>query len=629
MESFPADSNATAVILADYGELGHDSRGRLTMDRHVRIKILSEAGFDYGTVALPYYAEARTSGVRSVRGQTFNLQPDGSVDRNTLDKGSIFDENLYENYGQVRFTLPKLAAGSVIEYSYKQIYDAPLYLPPWVFQAEQPTLYSELRITIPNTIQYATATRGFVQADLSEFDSTPTSGAYGEALRHRMVMTDIPALREEPYMTTIEDYLRSIEFQLSGYRDHRGYSEVLRTWEDVGAELWSHDMFGRQIGRYKEVSALAESLKSADDVSTLHAVYDHVSQNINWNGRIGGYIPGQKLTDVLQTKAGSVADINILLLALLRDAGVASDPVLISTRDHGMVHETYPLVSQFNSVIVRAEAGGEEWLLDASNPRRPVGMLPGRALNHRGWVARSEASTWIDIEAVEVMSNQVLVVAEIDIDGTLTGTVTSQDRGYSALSRRESLTDGDLDGYFRNIIFDDLRTAEIWDFNVENEDDIHQPLVSSASFRITDFALPVGDMMYANAHLFGRESRNPLHQPERIFPVDMTYRTETRYILNLTLPDGYELADTPADIVMATPSRGARLMRSVSSAGGDVSVQFVLQFDQVVFQPEEYPGLQRFFSELVAAQQETLVLGRRAAVSESAEVVKPEAAEVQ
>lgn len=625
MTSFAADSNATAVILAKYGEQRHDSQGRLTMDRHVRIKILSEAGFEYGTVMLPYHAEERSSGIRNVRGQTFNLLPDGEVERSTLDRSSIFDENVYRDYGQVRFTLPKLAVGSVIEYSYRQIYDSPFFLRAWRFQSEQPTLYSEMRITLPNSIQYVTATRGFVQEDLAEFDSTPTSGPYGEALRHRMVMKDIPALREEPYMTTLHDYLMSIEFQLSGYRVQRSYSEVLTTWDDVAEEIWSYDMFGRQVGRYREVSALANSLSSdSDELQTLRAIYDHVSQTIIWDRRIGGYIPDQRLPDVLQSKSGSVADINMLLLALLRDAGITSDPVLISTREHGQVHESYPLVSQFNSVIVRAQVDGREWLLDATSPRRPLGMLPGRALNHRGWVLAPEGSFWIDVEAEDQLTNRVLVDAEVDVDGTLTGKMTSQDSGYSALIARGVLAEGDIDSYFRNGIFDDLRTAEISDLEVTNEDDLDQQLISSASFVVKDYALPVGDMMYVGAHLFGKESHNPLRQPDRTFPVDMTYRTESRYILNLRLPEGYELAEVPENVAMTTPSRGASLMRSVSSMGNTVLVQYILQFNQVVFQPEEYHDLQRFFGEVVAAQQETLVLRRVADVEVTESSIEPE-----
>src|SRR5690554_6591144 len=139
-------------------------------------------------------------------------------------------------------------------------------------------------------------------------------------------MTRVPALREEPYMTTPSDYRTSIHFQPSGVYLQRDYEPLLTNWEDMAKRLLQMDHFGKQIGRYRQVSSLAHSLTfGMDPQQQLEAVYDHVISNFTWNGRSGDYIPERSLTEVLATKTGTAAELNVLLLALLADAGITAD----------------------------------------------------------------------------------------------------------------------------------------------------------------------------------------------------------------------------------------------------------------------------------------------------------------
>ena len=81
MQAYPADSNAAVVILADYGHVYFMDDLTLVFKRHTRIKILSEAGYDWGTVTVPYLGEKRTQRLRDIKGQTFTLDSNGEVIR--------------------------------------------------------------------------------------------------------------------------------------------------------------------------------------------------------------------------------------------------------------------------------------------------------------------------------------------------------------------------------------------------------------------------------------------------------------------------------------------------------------------------------------------------------------------
>ena len=46
MDHYAPDTNAAVVILADYGDVYFEGDGEMVFERHRRIKILTEAGYD-------------------------------------------------------------------------------------------------------------------------------------------------------------------------------------------------------------------------------------------------------------------------------------------------------------------------------------------------------------------------------------------------------------------------------------------------------------------------------------------------------------------------------------------------------------------------------------------------------
>ncbi len=115
MKSFPEDSNAAVVILFDLGKVWFSGDFNMTFERHRRIKILTEGGYDWADVAIGFYAKNKIQWIDDVEGQTISLAADGSVKKAKLDKKSIFNEDVDGARRRVRFTLPALSPGAIIE----------------------------------------------------------------------------------------------------------------------------------------------------------------------------------------------------------------------------------------------------------------------------------------------------------------------------------------------------------------------------------------------------------------------------------------------------------------------------------------------------------------------------------
>ncbi|MEM1271451.1 MAG: DUF3857 and transglutaminase domain-containing protein, partial [Bacteroidota bacterium] len=332
--AFQADSNASAVVLGDFGSVEYSSSGESLFERHTRILILNEAGYEHGTVELIHSNERR---ITNLKGHTYVLNEDGKVVRHKLDKKAIFKDELDGDFERVRFTMPALAPGAVIEYTYKEKSEYPFFTHTWRFQRGEPTLWSEFRIQIPNFLEYGTLYRGRENFAIRDENRFNRGGIRGTSFR--WAIEDVPALREEPYMTTPLDYVAQIRLQLAAVNFRGVREDVLGSWRSVAEALIDNPYIGDQIDKKKDVqSAVDEVLAGLPDTATplqkMVAMYDWVRSSITWSETYGRD-PDKSVREVLEQRTGNAASINLTLLAMLRTAGLDVDPMLISTRSNG------------------------------------------------------------------------------------------------------------------------------------------------------------------------------------------------------------------------------------------------------------------------------------------------------
>lgn len=111
-------------------------------------------------------------------------------------------------------------------------------------------------------------------------------------------------------------------------------------------------------------------------------MYDFVLGEMNWNGR-NGIFASQSLNKCFQEKSGTAADLNLLLIGLLRQFDIPAVPLILGTRDFGKVVDLYPIVDQFNYLMALVELDGKSYFLDATNSYRPIGLPSINALNEK------------------------------------------------------------------------------------------------------------------------------------------------------------------------------------------------------------------------------------------------------
>ena len=94
----------------------------------------------------------------------------------------------------------------------------------------------------------------------------------------------------------------------------------------------------------------------------------------------------------MKNKNGSATDINMLLIAMLRTQNITALPVLLSTRNHGVANEFYPLMDRYNYLLANAVSGGNNYYLDASVPRLGFNKLPAKVYNGQARIITKETA---------------------------------------------------------------------------------------------------------------------------------------------------------------------------------------------------------------------------------------------
>jgi hypothetical protein len=621
MTSFSGDSNATAVILCDYGESNLNSDMNLVFTRHRRIKILTNAGFTWGMHSVNIHTADRIESIDKIEGVTYVLKPDGDMEEIEMDDDAIFREDVDGKVTRIRFTLPALAPGCIVEYKYRIKADNLYFIRDWEFQTSEPVLWSEYRVTMPPQIGYAAVTHGYEPYAISEnvlttktFQGQAAAYLNAEMVRcnlFRWAVANAPALRDEPYITTTDDYINKVTLQFSGYAfaGGGGIKRILKDWETVVNELMDSPSFGKKIKVTGDVQRSTESIVAGagSQYQKAKAIYDFVRRTIVWSG-LHRIFAEKNVDDVLETKSGNSAEVSFLLLSMLESAGIHGSPVLLSTRDNGKVQNLYPIVDQFNYVLCMAMVDGKQVFLDATDPFRPMDLLPRKVLNVDGLVIKEGPVAWTRLASTKQYIHKSVATITLNGDGTTVGTLESADDEYSALDKRRGLKDKKALDIVKDAFAAEETGIVIDSVRVDGRDSVDAQLRLWAHFSSDQYANVAGDVIYINPLVIDRKKNNPFKLRERKFPVDMAYGTKTTTVVNLTLPKGYTVKGQIPDRVVTLKSDAVVYARRCRVENNTVQLVSDLTMKQNYFAPNEYQRLMSFFAEMLNLQNDQIVL---------------------
>jgi transglutaminase-like putative cysteine protease len=623
---YDIDSNANAVVLADIGESVIEGNTKdwfgFEYTRRKRVHILNKNGYSQADFAVYLYSNSSSEEkLTSIKAYTYNLE-NGKVIETKLDKSAVFTDKLDNNSIVKKFTLPAIKEGSIIDVEYTVTSDFLFNLKSWTFQNSIPTLWSEYKLSLPEFFGYIFLGQGYHPYLINEnkqrnkeYHVSDVRGA-GATDRltiaalvtdYRWVMKDIPELKKESFTSTINNYVSKIEFQLSEYRHPLTYRQIMHSWPQVAKEMLERDDFGKQL--------LTNNGWMSDDIKPVLAnattqlekaknIYAFVRDNFVCTDHEALFTT-QNLKSVLKTKKGNVADLNLLLTAMLKHEGITADPVILSTRDNGFTYELYPVINRFNYVACHAVIDDKPYYLDASRSRLGFGKIPYECYN--GWARIiNETSDGINLLSDSLKERKVTSVILIEDKGKWAGTFIQQLGDYESYSMRNKIKEEGEESFFKNL-------QKTYGFDVKTQSEkIDSLKVYEAPVTVRyKFTMDPGteDMLYINP-LFGEaQKENPFKSAERSYPVEMPYTVDETYVATIYVPTGYEVEEMPQQIRVKLNEQNEGMFEyAIEKHNNIISLRSRVKLERTFYAPDEYEILREFFNLIVKKQSEQIVL---------------------
>ncbi|WP_084625607.1 DUF3857 domain-containing protein [Salinimicrobium xinjiangense] len=621
-EFHPQDNEADAAILYRsqnvYYEYNDHTGFTLVTDIHERIKIYTKEGFDWATKEISYYQNSKDKEkVTSIKAYTYNLK-DGKLIDEKLKNNGIFQEEVSDYRLTTKLTMPAVQEGSVIEYKYTlrspfvtSIDDTPL-------QSTIPINRLEVKISIPEYLVFRkypnTKSPLIIPVDESSKPFVHMSGSRsGGRLEfnqnvYEVNTNNVPALKNEDYVDYLHNYAAFLKWELTYTKFPNSMIEnYSHDWEGVAKSIFSDGGFQKEVSRdgffKKDLDKLLEGVNPQMERAEL--VFNFLRNKVKWNGYYGFTAESGGKT-AFNKGEGNVGDINLLLTAMLKYAGLKVNPVVVSTRSNGI--PIYPTRKGFNYVIAAIESGNGMILLDATDPHAAMGELPARARNWQGRIIREDGtSAWVNLNPQLQSQERSVLSYELGEDMVLRGKSVNLHNGLFARNYRENfggLTEQSLIVNIEkgkgNIILSEVKQ--------ENLKAIGTDVKETYGFELSQGVDVIQDKIYLKPFIFKGLSENPFKAEERKYPIFFDFPMLKNTTVNILIPEGFEVEAMPESIITRINDGEGEFKFLVSQNGRFLRLESEFDIKKIIFLPDQYNILKEFYAQMVEKQTEAIVL---------------------
>lgn len=492
----PSDPTVNAAVL--YREVKtefqytQDSGWYMVTDYFERVKIYNKEGFEWANSEINLYkGEGGEDKLIGLRGYTYYIDDNGKVEEVKLKNDGIFEEETSKYLTQTKITLPDVREGCIIEYKYTINSPFIFNIDEFRFQETIPVDKVNIIFKTPEYFVYKTHQRGWVPYKVNSTsrertmsyrqtsrDIRPLSGSGIPETTTREVkfkedtytvdLENVPAMKEEAFVGNLNNYTTALQFEMS-HIDIPGtpIKTYSTNWEDVSKSIYRVDSFGAELERKnyfeKDLNNLLDGVTTVDE--KVSSIFSYVSNKMTWNG-YNGYYTNEGVRTAYKKGSGNVADINLMLVAMLRQANIEANPVLVSTKAHGI--PLFPTRNGFNYVIAAVNLPQGTLLLDVTNKDAEIGVLKSSILNWQGRVIKKDGTSgWVSLSSTIPAVKSAMVTAEITPDLSVSGKSQSRFTGNYAFKYRSDYKSLNGDAQ-RKKMEENANQAELTNLKFEN-----------------------------------------------------------------------------------------------------------------------------------------------------------------
>lgn len=622
------DLNANAVTLINAGssdfEGNSDGNFTLVYKRYTRILIKNKNAFNVASVSVPIFSGKSTTEeiIDDFEATTYNLQSNQIIPTK-LNKTDLLKEKSQSGVLVYKFSFPNVKEGSIIEYKYT--IKSPYYrnLRSWKFQNQYPCLQSEYRVIIPHVFKFLFIKKGYIpfavdsvnkifrhytviNTDKYVFAKPVYTDISGEALFHLWIAKDVPAFKQEKYISAIQNHLSQVSFKLHSihYSENDKYY-LIKNWDEVSNSLLKDDYF------YKDVMQSSDWLNDElNKVKTMNSPYDKAKYLYNYiqsNFTCTDYhalFLSQPLKKTYQIKSGNVVDINLLLAKCLYQLGFEVNAVILSTKENGLPNETMPILDQYDYVILNLKIDSTSYYLDASVPRIGFGKLPDYCYNQYGRLIDDNPKL-IDLSPNNLEEKKNALIVIVNDSSGMSGNVVNNMGYYESFETRNDIVKNgktqfnkDLENKFKTL------NAEVENISLDSLNIYELPITLLYDVKLKPFE---EDIIYFNPMILLSWSKNPFVSAKRMYPVEMDYKINEVFTLDMEIPKGYMVDEIPKSNRVTLNEEDGMFEYIIRKDENKVQLRSKLILKKAIFDYSDYDTLRDFFGFVVKKHAEQIV----------------------
>jgi len=609
-KKWPNDTIAEAAVIYDMGEstflINREDTGfDIHFKRSTKIKIITQAGVDYANIEIPlYHKDEQYETVTNIEAYVYNC--DNGLSKTPFNPSQVYQEELDKNVSVKKFALPNVKPGSVIEYRYTVVTPFIFNLPDWEFQWRIPVRKSKYIAHIVPFYEYGFAFQGASKFDEQKSYIGPKEesfrGVKFKEMIHEYTLNNVKPFRDEDYITSINDYIKKIDFQLVKFTDLQGVSQnVFSTWEELSKEELKDPTFGKYINTCEKFGTNLAFENPKDTLATIKQAIQYIKTNYTWNQRYY-FEARQTLKEFTTQKNGNSANINLMLVGILKSKGINANPVLISTRSHGRIKVDYPMMSAFNNVIAMVTINNKTLLLDACDPFCAYDNIPADCINEKGFVVNeNKTNQWVYLNKSQQSDITHNINIKLDTENsTIESNITTMASYMDAAALRKGLTDDSKS--IKKQLYHEL-VVDSFDIVDLNNPDTKLKIKATTSADLES----AGNQIIIHPFLNLTPSSNAFKAETRDYPVDLNYNYSRRYNTKITLPQGYKVSSMPSNFTLNDPLMSINISVAVQPDNTIILGSYYI-FNKTIYPTEDYKKLKNLYNLMMSKLNAPIII---------------------
>ena len=583
----------TFKILSDYTAIE---------ELHLLIKILNDRGkAKYGEVKLSYDSTYEKIEVEYAR----TIKPDGEIipagAKHIRDISEYPEYPLYSNARLRIISMPELTEGAVIEYKAKKyinkLINGKEFCENYPIQDFEPYLNQKINLIIPDeyNVNIKSYNPGYVEYELS---FSPQIERVEDGTKYMWEFNNVPEIITEPSMSPyieITPYLC-----ISSLND---WQEVYNWWGSL------------VVDKVKTDKAIEEKTQELiKDKNTQEekakAIYHWVASKIRYVGveyGEAGFEP-HYATEIFKNKYGDCKDQSMLLISMLRYAGISAYPVLIGTKGSYLLDEEFPTLI-FNHAICLTKVGEKLVFLDPTSETTSFGDLPGVDQDRKVLVFYEKEGKIQKTPLFSPEHNKAYISMSIDIheDETISGTRNINTFGEYDQGQRYWLK------YTKPVLIQEaLKSAvnslspggKLLSYEISDIEDLNQPIEIKMEFEGPKFLIKAGEDRLVPQ--LGSFSASLVSRDKRSYPIDFSTLDEFDVMVKIKFAENLTVKYLPPPIIKDTP--WFTYLNKYSFSQGIISFEESLIHKRTLVIPEEYEEYKKICEDLARQADKQVVL---------------------